>query len=337
MWRGNNFSLVSTISNEQRSQPAELITMDAGDSDGALYRHSARPQWGAALLIRDSGDYLIFQFEDGEQRKFQRAFTHLFERVIGEDSSALRAVVRRPPPPKTPRPAPRTPVMSFDDQVRVFRSLYPAGFADPSYLSTWRGEETRVLKRHLNPVVARAQSTLGRSAISQLMGAQRYTDIHTALVELFTATSLITAPAGARTLGALAPEHHATFAGALAALLHGEGGPQIEHYLEALERLGLTVSWPMLTVPLGLVHPTEQAFVWHTVVQLQADILSPEERYSRRPDPAAYARALALARRTEEGLTAAGLTARDLLDVGVFTWETLRPRGIKTLATLNEA
>ena len=313
-----------------------------------LFVHSRRPEWGVAMMTREADGRRTYQFQDGSLRKFKQGFYHLFNPV--EKSPAVTETLVEDLEHKysasldQQRLAAKTdtpPVMSFEEQLTVFHALYPGGFEDASYIEDWRGAEgARRRKRFLDPAIEQAQRLLTEKRLSRLLETGQYTKVHGAMVRVFSKTGLVSPSKTVKPLKAMDPAHHQRLAEALYDLLYGE-----EHYIDrfreyvlALDAGGtVKVSWPMATALSALVQPERHVCVRRSAFRLQARSLAPETVLKRVPTPKGYRRARKLARRTFDKLEREGMKPRDLLDVRVFIWETLRPKGRTMLEELSRS
>ncbi|MCA9547020.1 MAG: hypothetical protein KC613_21610, partial [Myxococcales bacterium] len=133
-----------------------------------LYVHSRRPEWGLAREAGEQAGKVRFVFQDGHERAFHRRFAHLMVpadkpadvvQKVAEDldqrSGGVTVAERHD----------RDDIPTFEEQVAVFKHLYPAGFADPAYIEAVRGGDgTRRRKKHRDPAVADAAARLSPEA-----------------------------------------------------------------------------------------------------------------------------------------------------------------------------
>jgi hypothetical protein len=314
-----------------------LTTTPQSADDTRLYRHRRRPQWGAALIVRQDPRRITYQFQDGQQRTFRREFAAMFER-IEEPAEGLESSIRARNN-ETIRRAKTPPVMSFSAQLRVFRTLYPGGFSDERYRQTWRVQEGRCLKQHLDPSLTRAEELLGEARMMALREAGDHTQIVEDLIAVLAGSSLIRPSRELTPLRALDADAHPALAASIHTLLHGDAPMQarVQQWIIALEQLGLPLTWSLVTVPGALLQPAEAVLVQERPLTDQSRIVGKGGPPSRLPSPSGYLRAEETTLATQERLKAAGLEPGDLLDVYVFIWETLRPRGRAILAKLGAA
>ncbi len=315
-------------------------------SSDQLVTHRLRPQWGAAILVKEEKSKRSYQFRDGVLRKLKRGFYDMM--VPLEASEAREAILldelerlhehTRDERTQREQIQAQPPVMSLDDQLRVFHHLYPEGFQDPAYLAAWRRPTgSRPAKRHVDAALELASTLLAAERLEGLLAAGDYVHVLGSLLRVLKHTSLANPTRVVSPLADAGTEHDEALARALVTLLHGEGTHRrrFEGWLLALGEVeGLEVSWPMATLPCALVHPARHVCVKHNVFQQQARIVSAAAVTRKRPTPLGYERMSAVARATHNALVEAGLKPADLLDVRSFIWETLRPSGQDTLAEL---
>ncbi|MEL6345846.1 MAG: hypothetical protein AAFV53_22235 [Myxococcota bacterium] len=303
-----------------------------------LFLHKKRPSWGAAMLAREADGRRSYQFQDGSLRKFKKGFYHLFE-PLNESSTVMETLVedlqqkydasldqkrlsaRRNQPP----------VMEFEEQVQVFRALYPHGFQDPGFIEEWRGGgDIRRRKRHTAPASAQAQALLSRERLTRLLKTGQYSKIHTSMVRVLSKTGMVSPSKAVKPLRALDAGYHQRLSHALFDVLYGDGHyiDRLREYILALDADGtIQVRWPMVTALPALVHPTRHVCVRRSAFRLQARSMAPNSHLKKVPTPKGYRRARKMARAVHKRLLAEGLEPRDLLDTRVFIWETLRPKG----------
>lgn len=307
------------------------------DDEPELLRHVKRPQWGLAILAWERGDRRAYQFEDGRLRKFKEGYYDMMqpgeskqrseEAVIADLQAAIgttRSTTR-----KTLKPA-----ASFDEQVELFKSLYPGGFQGEKWTEEHRGTpEGRDLKRHRDPAIAQAREVLAEGEVAAMMAEARYADLRSAVTELLASTSLVSLR-HVKTLRGLEEDETERFAEAVAGLLHGEGdfGPRFKVWLKLLrDVLGGKPSWRIATVLPALMEPDRHVVVRHSAFIRQAASIAPTSKYSRRPRARAYRNFRRVARVAHTRLEAADLKPRDLMDVHDFIWATLRDSALDHL------
>lgn len=307
-----------------------------------LYRHSARPSWGVGLWVDHDASRRRIRFEDGQIRTFKEGFfdmlvpvdpdtvdvDELFERLVGEHELLKTEEAR------SSARSERPPVMSFADQVRVFQHMYPKGFEDPAYIGKWRNPgEGRVTKKHLDPAIEQAQQVLSAESLAQGDMEETWSK----LVDVFGSTSAV----GSKRLKSLKAiddnDARQAIIGALHELLHSEEGRyrvRFDSWVQALANAGVPVNWRLATVVPALVGNHEHVRVRRTVFDQQAREVLPEITVPTQVSGVGYRRAKRIASATRRKLGEAGMEPKDMLDLSVFIWETLRPSGQKVLDEL---
>jgi hypothetical protein len=302
-----------------------------------LFMHRHRPQWGAALLVRQGQQRVTYQFQDGRQRTFRREFAEMFE-PIEEPAEGLvsnirarnNATIRREKSP---------PVMSFAEQIQVFKSMFPGGFSDAEYLLAWRGQEGRPLKQHLDPDLVRAKELMSKSRMETFIKNGDFSKVVDDFIAVFSGSALIRPSRELQPLRDLEEGNYSTLADSLFILLHDEAPIQerIQQWVIALEQLGLPLTWAMVTVPGALFQPSIAIYIRERPLAEQSRIVGKGGPPGRLPSPTGYMRAHTTIAATLDRLKEAEMKPVDLLDVYVFIWETLRPRGRAALAALKAA
>jgi hypothetical protein len=135
----------------------QSITNELADTENTLFRHTARPDWGLAILAWRRDDKLGFQFQDGQLRIF-KADLDLVQPVAKPADENERVVVELGKAIGRRRAAKRIgsdhALVSFADQLAYFTALFPNGFQGAKWAKMHRGLDARaLLKRHRNPVI----------------------------------------------------------------------------------------------------------------------------------------------------------------------------------------
>lgn len=300
----------------------------------AIYKHTRRPKWGLAILAFDHYDKRGFQFEDGKLRVFKKGFFHLMKEVdlpMDKTAGALRRLDRALGRNQAveARGGDLDDLLSFDDQLTIFRALYPEGFLGKRWTETMRGEGAkRPLKRHRQPVLEAAAKLLAFDRLQGMQERGEALEILRSFSEVLEMTNLVTA--GQRRHLEKLPEHRVTqCADAVCYLLHGSD--PVEQRFDAFVTAFDGASWELCTTAAALVHPGEHVCVKPSAFTRQAHWMAPRLKHSRTPGGRLYLRYLSMARAVEAQLKKAGLQPRDLLDVYDFIWTTLRPSARKVL------
>lgn len=337
---------MATAQGSQLELPNQLPNPKTMDPEERLFRHKKKPDWGVGLWVREERHRRRLRFEDGEMRAFREGYYDMLVPVdgtridvddvyqrIASEHELLAQEAREAKPVKPP-------VMSFEEQILVFKELYPNGFADEDYLDAHRkpmgGSSSR--KSHVDLSIERVQKELAEPVLKAALDEGRGTDIHTTVVGLLQGTSLVT-PKRLKLVANLPESDHFAFAQALYGLLHGEGRyrERFEHWLRTLGQMsGSDVNWPLLTALPALMYPERHVALKARVFQLQARSLAPSERLKKAPTRRGYRKGRRVALATEKALKEAGMKPNDMFDVSYFIWDTLRPKGRKLLEQIKE-
>ncbi|MEK9501866.1 hypothetical protein [Gaopeijia maritima] len=311
------------------SVPDKVREQMLDDDDPELLRHVKRPQWGLAILAWERGDRRAYQFEDGRQRTFKAGYYDLMKPAQSQQRSEEAVIADLQAAIGTTRSTTRKalePSATFDEQVALFKELYPKGFQSEKWVEEHRGTEGRSLKRHRDPAIRKAQEVLSQAEVAAMMAEARYADLRDAVTTILSSTSLVSLR-HVKTFRGMDEEETEQFAVAVAELLHGEGdfSPRFKAWVEVLDKvLGGKPSWRIATVLPALLDPEKHVCVRHSAFIRQAASIAPTSRYSRRPRARSYRNFRRVARVAHTRLEAAGLKPRDLMDVHDFIWTTLR-------------
>lgn len=315
--------------------------------DGQLCQHAERPNWGLAVRIWTRRDLRGYQFEDGKMRVIADKFEHFMHPVTRPRAEAERlreelwklsgvardrAERRRSGGPRSAR------VVSFDEQVALFRIDYPAGFGDPRWLRDVRGGDGgRRTSGHREPAIEQARKALGAEDLAGLLRNDDYPEIIDRANQALEGCSLVSASQRAP-LSRLHPSKQRAFACALHDVLHGDDGaaPHFDRLVASLESPKRAPSWPLVTAFAALVHPDDHICVRPSVFQQQATVLAPNVVLQRRPNRAQYELMRGLARSIAEELRTRELFPRDQLDVHDFVWATIRPAAVTRIESRRE-
>lgn len=322
----------------------EESTQSPGSSNElpALFRHSARPQWGLAIVAWEHEGRRGYQFEDGELRVFKEGFFHLLEEVTKplDQAAATTARLSRAAglaadgskPASTDAPKAPVETVPFDRQVAYFVRLFPEGFADPQWKSMYRGDSKRRAKKHRDPAIADAAEKLSRERLDSLLAADDLRGIADLAGEVLGATNLTTAAQG-RPITEMTRGREKLFAPALRDLLWDEDEPianRMERYIATLGK----PTWPLVTGLPALVHPERHICVHGPTFRSQAAWLAPRMKWSRKPAGRAYSDILELAAKIRRSLEEAGVPPTDMFDIHDFVRRTLKPSAIEKIREL---
>lgn len=306
-------------------------TNDTERELATLYRHQKREQWGLAILAWEREGKRGYQFEDGNLRVLKSGYYHMMrevdrpadvtERVLGQLNRALgrREAVKR-------RNLDR--LISFEDQLTIFRGEFPDGFGGAKWKQKMRGiDASQPLKRHREPAIRAARELLGAESLTRMIEAGDFDGVIQGLARLLRGTNLVR-PNQLHPLE-VAPHRQESFVLALRELIHGEGSlrDRFGHWIQALG----TCSWELATAPAALYGPDAHVCVHPSTFRDQAVWMAPRLEHSREPSAEAYLRYQAMAEAVRAKLVEEGLQPTDLLDVRDFVWATLRPAARRRL------
>ncbi len=332
------------------AQETTPSTTDNPISDGVLYRHTLRPEWGLAILAWEHDGKRGYRFEDGTLRIFKRGFFKLFDEVdvdIAKTRALSRALHRDADRRATseataagPAAADQEDRVALSDQIDYFTDLFAKGFRDPHWQTQKRGAEAgRRLKRHRQSAIDDARKRLASTRMAQAIESGDHQGAMDDLLAVLDSTDLV----GKKRVDAIreldAAESTALLS-ALRALLWDDGSFAVhfDAWLSALRRaMGTAASWELATAPLALVHPDKHVCVRRSTFRAQAAYMSPRLRIDLKPSIAVYQRCLEMARRVMERLRQSGLEPDDLLDIHDFMRETLRPQAQNAIAAKNRS
>lgn len=301
-----------------------------------LYQHSKRKQWGFAVLAWERDGKRGYQFEDGELRVFTKEYYGMLAEAECPPDQASRLLAklgRQSGAGKGGDGKAKERQLTFQEQLQVFLTEYPEGFASPKWKDEHRGEGVpRRLKRHRDFAVAEAKELLSVEALDGLVAAGDHAEVARRLGEIVSGSDLVTR-AQAEPILRAAPSPD--LSKGVRDFLYGSG--EIEARFDELCRVLLEagrkqLSWPLVTAVPAAVRPEAHVAVRPTVLGKQAQWAHPRLRWASKPDGKAYARILAMANTVKDALAGAGHPPKDLLDVYDFMLVTLRPAATKILA-----
>jgi len=306
-----------------------------------LYQHKTRQQWGLAVEAWSRGSTRGYQFEDGALRTFHRDFCHLMVpvKLPPEEARSRRATLVRllggdPETTTRGRRTVESAAFTFDDQVALFRELFPEGFQGEAWVAATRSGK-RALKRHREPASELARELLAQDALDLLIEAEDFEVVLERAGTVLAATDLVSA-SHRRKLQDKDEADARRFAQALRDLLYGDPLDFSGRFRRYVDELGSSPAWNLATAHLALVHPGEHTCVRPSSFKVQAKVLRPQLAYCKHPTPHLYEGYRALATSVQQKLTDAGLEPRDLLDVYDFMWATLKPKSLETLRSAED-
>lgn len=316
------------------------------DSSERLFTHDRRPKWGIGLWVKEESTRRTLVFQDGRVRTFKEGYYELlspvdpdevdvdevYEQLAGEHELAMKDKYRQEARKERP------PVMSFKEQLAVFRYQFPDTFGGTKWADKRRRPKAgkRPRKAHVGAASELARRELSRDRLEGLMEQGDAAAIHTALTQVLRRTNLVDLKRDVRPLEALDEHAASQVAHALVHLLWGDARYRVrfKRWLEALRGVGIDPSWSLATVPSALVFPGEHVWVKHRAVDLQARSVRPGMSLRQKPNRRGYRKARQLIRKVDKKLRKKNLEPADMLDVSCFMWETLRPKGQSVLDEL---
>ncbi|HKE20644.1 MAG TPA: hypothetical protein VKB80_37475 [Kofleriaceae bacterium] len=307
----------------------------------AIYSHTKGQQWGLAILAWERGARRAYQFEDGALRIFTEEYYALLEEVDAPADKAARVIadLRRKlgdasHHDSSAHPVPAAPEVSFEDQLRVFRTRFPGGFGDAGWIARHRVRPGRRSKGHADAAIAEARAALAADVLDRALDDDRAGSIHAASVAVLDQTSLVSGMQ-LQPLRALLPVRFGYFGQTLRDLLYGEGAYELrfERFVSALTpQRGPRPSWQLTTALPALVAPEEQVCVRPNTFREQAKWMAPRLVLGTTPSGAMYVRLAEMARAVQTALEGEGLSPRDLMDVHDFMVMSLAPSARDVLA-----
>ena len=307
----------------------------------ALYQHAVKTEWGLAILAWERDGKRGYQFEDGKLRIFKDGyFDKLVEvdRSLAETEDVVADLSRQLG--RTENRLERKeagvsgkPLLSFEDQLSIFSSLFPQGFDDPKWISDVRGEDaSRRLKRHRQPAISDAQTKLDAETMTRLVTSEDYDTICDLLSEVFAGTDLV-ATKRAKAIAKLKDTDKRLVSTHAYELLYGEDHFEVRfsRWVRILRSVFGKTSWQLATVLPALSEPAKHVCVRPSSFREQAAWMAPRLKMASRPDARLYMRLVEMADTVRQKLEDNSLVPRDLMDVYDFMWTTLRPAARKVL------
>jgi len=303
-----------------------------------LYHHTRRTKWGAAILASETPTSRDYQFQDGRRRTFKEGFYALLEpyecsedeaeRITHELQQQLDRHETRARIVERARREGRT-VYTVSDQIAFFKQRFPQGFADEVYLTDVRGQgDAGRKKRNRDLSVSVAQELLAADRVAERVAEGDHEGLLNAFIEVLNSTDICSPSTDSRPLRKIEGEALAAFGESLQDFLYGEGAvpDRFSRFVNTLIEAGVDKpTWPMVTVPLGLLFPGEHYCIKPSVFRQQARWLAPEVDNAPTPTAAAYGGYRRMCGELNQRLRKAGLEPQDHIDTYGFIWETMRP------------
>ena len=327
------------------------MTQASGENHEHLgvFEHQKRREWGLGILAWEKSNRRGYVFENGHVRVLAEPFYALM-REVDRPLDEVRALYKCLKPEldaaraehgseaRTPRDTAVS--MSFDDQVRVFRSEFPGGFNDARWLEKQRGREaTKRLATHRDAALVEAQEQLGARSLKARVAAHEYPAVHREILAVLKRTDLVPATE----LAAFDngdPERQRTLVLAVLELLHGKGdfGTRLSRFLSAFQdAVGQPAGWHLATALPALVDPAEHVCIRPSVFRAQAKWMAPRLTIPKSPTAASYLRCQAMAKLISNKLVDSETPPRDMMDVHDFIRVTARPEAKRRLSEMKRA
>ena len=301
------------------------MTQSTTESDLPLFNHTARKDWGVAVLVREEGGKRAYVFEDGEERTMASGYHQLMRRVESPnvDQRAFyerqRAVLARRE--KASASSSPSDGRSFLDQLETLHETYPAGLSDPKWLQTMRGEGVADrVPRHRDALVREAQEKLSPAAVEALIKSQSFAQVWDAVLSVLSHTDLVPAAQLKKPKG-LKDEGMRGLALAVRELLHGKAphDQRFDAFLAAFAAAyGEAARWEIATAPLAVYSPGDSVTIHPAAFKAQVKVMGGRGSAPARATSAAYTRFLSVARLVSNKLKEQNQEPRDMLDVYDF-------------------
>lgn len=294
-------------------------------SDLPLFNHTARKDWGVAVLVREEGGKRAYVFEDGEERTMASGYHQLMRRVEqpSVDQRAFyerqRAVLARRE--KASASPSASDGRSFLDQLEQLHEKFTAGLLDAKWVAEMRGEGVAErAPRHRTALVAEARERLTPAALDPLFKAQSYAQVWDTVLSVLSHTDLAPAAQLKKPKG-VKEDAMKALALAVRELLHGAApyDQRFEGFLTAFQAAyGEAARWELATAVIAVYSPNEHVCVHPAAFKQQVKVMGGRGSAPTRASTAGYTRFLSVARLVANKLTEQNQEPRDLLDVYDF-------------------
>lgn len=310
----------------------------SSDSDKPkYYRHSRRQKWGVAVLLWEREGKRAYRFSDGQERVFKEQFCDLIVPVdddIELSTEQRRALRSSSNTPTTTRSKTGRIEVDIEDQVTLINELYPEAFRGTAWIHRYRTEPgKRRAKRFRDPVIEKAEEFWAPEALAKRVDAENWEELLKQLCKILSMTDLVPAKQVREVEKIPATEVNGR---ALAEYLaEGTPGPAFDTWVNILRRAEIGGNlWPVASAPLAFLRPKQLPCVRSNVFDRQGQALVPGFHGAKVPSAADYARYVVIADKVRDRLHEQGQQPTDLLDVGDFIWETMRPAAREELNRL---
>jgi hypothetical protein len=312
----------------------------------AVFQHEKRLEWGLGILAWEKTHKRGYLFENGQLRILSQDFYSMMREVdrprdevqalfaaLKPDLEAAAAEEGLRPPTRRATPT----AISFDDQLSVFRTEYPGGFADDAWIDSQRGTNaTKLLTRHRDPAISKAAARLSAPDLEARVAQQQFRAVTDDVVAVLRQTDLVPG-ADLADLKTDDDKRRGALAAAVCELLHGQTpfDKRFDRFINGFERaFGRVPGWQLATALPALLYPKEHICVRPTSFREQAKLMAPRLAIAKVPTAANYARCLAMAVLVSSKLHERGESPRDLMDVYDFMRLTTRPAAKALLSKL---
>jgi hypothetical protein len=296
-----------------------------------LFVHSARPQWGRAIVASQGAGRRVYQFEDGKTRVIARDYWDLMVPVAGTEEDVSRSLRRlrllvkgadsslRSSPPSTAK-------SDVDEQIQLIATKLGT-FENDAYQARFRQDANRKLKANIDPSIALAQEKLveGEYDFAESDDRKDAKAWFDAVLEVLNTTDLMTA-SERKELAAVKGKAVDSLAQASWTMIRGEVtfAEAFQLWLEALAEAKVRATWGTATALPALVWPKKHVCIRATVFKSQASGLMPGLVMDSEAELAVYESLQRMATDLYRKLEESKLKPQDLFDVRNFIWLTLR-------------
>jgi hypothetical protein len=313
----------------------------------ALFQHTRRPEWGLAIIAKEKRDSRDYQFQDGKIRTIKEGYYHLLEEIerpgndaeriaseLGQQMDRLKTRERMLERAKKEGKK----IYTVKDQLALFLQRFPGGFQDPMYEEEVRGSgEGGRRKRDRDLALEVAAEKLSLDVLNNHIDNGDVQAVLDAWIAVLGATDIASTSTDSRPLKKLEGQAVVDFAFGARSFLYDEASitERFTNFVGLLFDLGVEKpTWPMITVPLGLLNPTEHYCIKPSVYRTQSRRLAPEISYTTVPTATVYNGYKRMADELNKQLRKAELEPRDNIDIFAFIWETMRPGVRKALESV---
>ena len=303
----------------------ETMTESTTESELPLFNHTARKDWGVAVLVREEAGKRAYLFEDGEERTLASGYHQLMRRVeqpsVDQVAFYERQRVLLARREKAGSSSSASDGRSFLDQLDTLHETYRGGILDAKWAAEVRGEgaEERA-PRHRDALTKEAKERLSPSAIDPLIKAQTYGQVWDAVLTVLSHTDLVPAAQLKKPRG-MKDEAMKALALSVKELLHGAAAydQRFDGFLSAFNgAYGEGARWELATAVIAVYAPNEHICVHPAAFKQQVKVMGGRGSAPARASAAGYTRFLSVARLVFNKLREQNQEPRDLLDVYDF-------------------